>query len=115
MIKMSQETLADHLGLTFQQVQKYEKGTNRVSASRLAELSRALEVPIEFFFDGLSGAQKPLPKNRSDSQQKLMHDFLASSDGLALATAFMRLPSPKMRRHIVQLVKEFADQSGRKK
>jgi transcriptional regulator with XRE-family HTH domain len=109
MIKMTQEKLAAQLGLTFQQVQKYEKGVNRISASRLREMSHVLQVPVQFFFDGLPETKGGSGKDRHDPSQKFVHDFLASSDGLALARAFTRLESSKLRRRIVQLVKEFVD------
>jgi transcriptional regulator with XRE-family HTH domain len=113
---MSQEKLADRLGLTFQQVQKYEKGVNRISASRLREMSHALQVPIQFFFEGLPEAGSSSSKDRHETSHKFVHDFLATSDGLALAAAFTRIDNPKVRRRIVQLVKEFAGEPvGKKK
>jgi transcriptional regulator with XRE-family HTH domain len=117
MIKMSQEKLADRLGLTFQQVQKYEKGVNRISASRLREMAHALQVPIQFFFEGLPEAGgSSAAKDRHETSHKFVHDFLATSDGLALAAAFTRIDNPKVRRRIVQLVKEFAGEVvGKKK
>jgi transcriptional regulator with XRE-family HTH domain len=104
MLKMSQATLADALGLTFQQVQKYEKGANRIGASRLQHISQILQVPVPFFFDrvpGLSGATVEIAD--SDSY---VNDFLATSDGLALVKAFMRIQDPKLRRAIVGLVEQ---------
>jgi len=115
MIKMSQEKLAARLGLTFQQVQKYEKGINRVSASRLREMSQALQVPVQFFFDGLPELRGASPKGLQDPTQKFVHDFLALPDGIALAKAFTRLTNAKVRRRIVQLVKEFADEAAEDK
>ena len=112
MVKMTQEKLAAQLGLTFQQVQKYEKGVNRVSASRLREMSHVLQVPVQFFFDGLPEAKGGAARDRQEPAQKFVYDILASSDGLALAEAFTRLKSPKLRRRIVQLVKEFVDEAA---
>jgi transcriptional regulator with XRE-family HTH domain len=112
MVKMTQEKLAAQLGLTFQQVQKYEKGVNRVSASRLREMSHVLQVPVQFFFDGLPETKGGIAKDRQEPAQKFVYDFLASSDGIALARAFTRLKSPKLRRRIVQLVKEFVDEAA---
>ena len=92
MLSMSQEKLGDALGLTFQQVQKYEKGTNRIGASRLQQIAHFLQVPVSFFFEGApalssggldGGAQAPSPAYVSD--------FLATADGLALTKAFMRI------------------------
>jgi transcriptional regulator with XRE-family HTH domain len=104
MLKMSQATLADGLGLTFQHVQKYEKGTNRIGASRLQQISQILQVPVPFFFDrapGQSGATVEIAASES-----YVNDFLATSDGLALVKAYMRLPNPKLRRAIVYLVEQ---------
>ena len=107
MLSMSQEKLGDALGLTFQQVQKYEKGTNRIGASRLQQIANILQVPVSFFFEGAphtahsSGmAEAPSPAYVSD--------FLATSDGLSLTKAFMRIKSSKLRRRIVDLVEQIA-------
>ncbi len=101
---MNQEALADALGLTVQQVQKYELGTNRVSASKLYEMARVLHVPVAYFFEGLddpaSGAQDP----QVDAPPGLVSTLLASRDGLALATAFNQIPPGRIRRRIVDLV-----------
>jgi transcriptional regulator with XRE-family HTH domain len=109
MLGMSQEKLGDSLGLTFQQVQKYEKGTNRIGASRLQQISNILQVPVSFFFEGA-------PDNNSNSESgfgdapspSYVSDFLATSDGLALTRAFMRIKTPKLRRRIVELVEQIA-------
>jgi transcriptional regulator with XRE-family HTH domain len=109
MIGMSQEKLGDSLGLTFQQVQKYEKGTNRIGASRLQQISQILQVPVAFFFEGapalpgddaaaMNGAPSP----------SFVSDFLASSDGLALTKSFTRIKDAKLRRRIVELVEQIA-------
>ena len=115
MLSMSQEKLGDALDLTFQQVQKYEKGTNRIGASRLQQISHILQVPISFFFDGApsvpSGArgegfsEAPSPAYVSD--------FLATSDGLALTKAFTRIADSKLRRRIVDLVEQIASHDKR--
>jgi transcriptional regulator with XRE-family HTH domain len=104
MLKMSQSDLAEGLGLTFQQVQKYEKGTNRIGASRLQQISQILQVPVPFFFDRVPG-QLGAAVKIADSDS-YVDDFLATSDGLALAKAYMRLPNPKLRRAIVHLVEQ---------
>jgi transcriptional regulator with XRE-family HTH domain len=110
MLNMSQEKLGDALGLTFQQVQKYEKGTNRIGASRLQQISNILQVPVEFFFEGaphLPGASRS--EGFADAPSPAyVSDFLASSDGLALTKAFMRIGDPKLRRRIVDLVEQIA-------
>jgi transcriptional regulator with XRE-family HTH domain len=104
---MSQGKLADALGLTFQQVQKYEKGTNRVGASRLQQISQILQVLPEFFFEGAPGQLKADGKTPPSSY---VSEFLSTSDGLALVRAFTRLPNPKLRRSVVALVEEIAAQ-----
>ncbi len=108
MLGMSQEKLGDGLGLTFQQVQKYEKGTNRMGASRLQHISQLLQVPVPFFFEGaphLPGQPKGIGEAPSPAY---VSDFLATTDGLALTKAFMRIKDPGLRRRIVQLVEEIA-------
>jgi transcriptional regulator with XRE-family HTH domain len=105
MLDMSQTKLGDALGLTFQQVQKYEKGSNRISASRLQQMANILRVSIEFFFEDLPGKLKTDGKALSPSY---VSEFLATSDGLALAKAFMRLKESKLRRSIVNIVEEIA-------
>jgi transcriptional regulator with XRE-family HTH domain len=110
MLSMSQEKLGDALGLTFQQVQKYEKGTNRIGASRLQQISNILQVPVEFFFEGAQNvAGGPRPEGLADAPSPAyVADFLASSDGLALTKAFMRISDLKLRRRIVDLVEQIA-------
>ncbi len=108
MLDMSQEKLGRALGLTFQQVQKYEKGTNRIGASRLEQISRILQVQVSFFFEGA-----PLPVDAAAEfdpapSPAYLSDFLASTDGLALTRAFTRIKDPQMRRRIVDLVEGIA-------
>jgi transcriptional regulator with XRE-family HTH domain len=104
MLGMSQEKLGDALDLTFQQVQKYEKGTNRIGASRLQQISHILQVPVSFFFEGAPAtAGRPIGIGDAPSPA-YVSDFLASSEGLALTKAFMRIKDPKVRRRIVDLV-----------
>ena len=108
MLSMSQTNLADALGLTFQQVQKYEKGTNRISASRLQQMSNILQVPVPFFFEGaphVPGQHKGTDKVPSPAY---VSDFLATTDGLALTKAFMQIKNAKLRRIIVNLVEKIA-------
>ena len=103
MLGMSQEKLGDALDLTFQQVQKYEKGTNRIGASRLQQISLILQVPVSFFFEGA-----PTSGERAESDEPpaptYVSEFLASSEGLALTKAFMQIEDLKVRRRIVDLV-----------
>ena len=108
MLEMSQEKLGHGLGLTFQQVQKYEKGTNRISASRLQNISQILQVPVSFFFEGAPTIPgTPVGKGAAPSPTYVTN-FLASADGLALTKAFMSISKPKLRRHIVHLVQDIA-------
>jgi transcriptional regulator with XRE-family HTH domain len=111
MLGMSQEKLGDALGLTFQQVQKYEKGTNRIGASRLQQISQILQVPVAFFFEGapiISGEFEPLSGMQEAPSPAYVSDFLATSDGLSLTKAFMRIKDAKLRRRIVDLVQQIA-------
>lgn len=103
---MSQEKLGDALGLTFQQVQKYEKGTNRVGASRLQQISSALGVTPGFFFEGVPNAGGDKRANDANPMPNYVTDFLATADGLALIKSFIRISSPKVRRAIVALVEQ---------
>jgi transcriptional regulator with XRE-family HTH domain len=110
MLGMSQEKLGNNLGLTFQQVQKYEKGTNRIGASRLQQISHILQVPVSFFFEGAPTNTNTV---RVDGMNEApspayVSDFLATSDGLALTKAFMRISDSKLRRRIVDLVEQIA-------
>jgi transcriptional regulator with XRE-family HTH domain len=108
MLGMSQEKLGDALGLTFQQIQKYEKGANRIGASRLQQISLILQAPISFFFEGVptpSGAHAGFAEGNTPDYST---SLLSTSDGLALAKAFMRIENSKLRRRIVDLVEEMA-------
>jgi len=107
MLSMSQEKLGDALGLTFQQVQKYEKGTNRIGASRLQQIAHILQVPVSFFFEGAPHSAGHGGMNEAPSPAYVA-DFLATSDGLSLTKAFMRIKSSKLRRRIVDLVQQIA-------
>jgi transcriptional regulator with XRE-family HTH domain len=108
-IKMgwTQQKLGDALGVTFQQVQKYEKGTNRISASRLQQIFDILQVPPEYFFDGAPHVEGMIETKDARSVAEIS-DFVASSEGLALIKAFMGI-QPRLRRRIVDLVEEIAD------
>ena len=104
MLGISQEKLGDALGLTFQQVQKYEKGMNRVSASRLQHISQILQASVPFFFEGAPGGVDGTVESPS-----YVNEFLATSDGLALAKSFMRIENSKLRRLIVHLIEDCAE------
>src|SRR5712691_8125459 len=109
MLGMSQTTLGDRLGITFQQVQKYEKGTNRIGASRLQHVSQILQVPVSFFFEGLPhpavgtlSKVQPLPTDQFTA-------FMATQEGLTLAKSFMRIGNVQLRRRIVDLVTQIEE------
>jgi transcriptional regulator with XRE-family HTH domain len=107
MLGMSQEKLGDALDLTFQQVQKYEKGANRIGASRLQQIAHILQVPVAFFFEGAPSVPGFQPNSLSEAPSPAyVSDFLATSDGLALTKAFMRIKDSKLRRRIVDLVEQ---------
>jgi transcriptional regulator with XRE-family HTH domain len=107
MLGMSQEKLGEALGLTFQQIQKYEKGTNRVGASRIQQISEILQVPVSFLFEGgpTSNSGDGFTEGTSPTY---VSDFLATSEGLALTRAFTRIADSKLRRSIVDLVEQIA-------
>jgi transcriptional regulator with XRE-family HTH domain len=104
MLAMSQTQLADALGITYQQVQKNESGTNRIGASRLQQISHILQVPVAFFFEG--------GPNGSALSIAQIDDFVASSEGLRLIGAFMQVHNADLRRKIVMLVQEIAGDDG---
>lgn len=110
LVGMSQEKLGEALGLTFQQVQKYEKGTNRIGASRLQQIAQVLGVPVMFLFEGA-----PLDKSVVDggfaepAQSEYSFDLLSTPDGVQLAKAFMSIDDPKVRRRVVDLVATLAE------
>lgn len=109
MLGMSQEKLGEALGITFQQIQKYEKGANRVGASRLQAIGSVLNVPVSFFFEDAPG-ETPGGKGFSeDNSASYVVDFLNSSEGLQLNRAFVKIADPKVRRKIIDLVKSLSD------
>src|SRR5437588_7336159 len=112
MLGMSQEKLGEALGLTFQQVQKYEKGTNRVGASRIQQISEILQVPVSFLFEGSPSGAIGADGFGEDTSPAYVADFLATSEGLALTRAFTRITDGKLRRSIVELVEQIAAREG---
>ena len=114
MLSMSQEKLGNALDLTFQQVQKYEKGANRIGASRLQQISNILQVPVAFFFEGAPHIPgQPTGGFSEAPSPAYVSEFLATSDGLALTKAFMRIKDSKLRRRIVDLVEQIVADSER--
>ncbi|WP_068084747.1 helix-turn-helix domain-containing protein [Polycladidibacter stylochi] len=111
MLGMSQEKLGESLGITFQQIQKYEKGTNRIGASRLQHIATILKVPVAFFFEDAPGSPESVQGVSDNPQTSYVVDFLSSSDGLALNKAFVRIEDPKVRKKVVELVRSIAGDS----
>ena len=111
LVGMSQERLGEALGLTFQQVQKYEKGANRIGASRLQQIAGVLNVSPAFFFDDMSDAVQNPNAGFSDEGSSFVVDFLSTAEGLTLNKNFVRIKDAKIRRKIVELVTSLADQS----
>lgn len=107
LLNLSQEKLGEELGVTFQQVQKYERGTNRVGAGRLWHLARVLDVPVSFFYEGASDSAAQ-PGFGEGDQTPIIDDFIQSADGVALAQAFARISDPKVRRRVLELVRTLA-------
>lgn len=111
MLNMSQEKLGESLGITFQQIQKYEKGTNRIGASRLQHIATVLQVPVSFFFE--DAPTTPTDTNTGFSEDRpaaFVTNFLTSTEGLALNRAFVRIKNGQVRRRIVDLVESLADE-----
>jgi transcriptional regulator with XRE-family HTH domain len=110
LIGMSQERLGDLLGLTFQQVQKYEKGVNRIGAGRLFEVSRILNVPVDFFYEGANA----IPAGASEAESAPVMEFVSSGEGLQLSLAFMKIRDTKVRKRVLDLVKSLAEEEEQK-
>jgi transcriptional regulator with XRE-family HTH domain len=106
MMGLSQEKLGEALGLTFQQVQKYEKGTNRIGASRLHQIAQFLKVDIAYFFEGLAGERHSA--GFGEEGTSYLMDFLSTSDGLQLNRAFARIKDPRVKRRLIALVNALA-------
>jgi len=111
LIGMSQEKLGEMLGLTFQQVQKYEKGTNRISVGRMIDIARVLGVEIGFFFEGLTGTKKGAGF-AEPAQPPFVSDFMSTQEGHQLMRAFTRIKNSRARRAVVQLALNLAEEDG---
>lgn len=112
LIGMSQERLGELLGLTFQQVQKYEKGANRIGASRLFQIARILGVPVQFCFDDApteGGAGLAAPGFAEADQTPFILNFVSSSEGLELNRAFTAISDPNVRKRIIELVRSLGE------
>ncbi len=108
-LNMSQEKLAELLGVTFQQVQKYEKGVNRIAASRLFDIASALELPIARFFEGLTPARGA---GVAEEGASFVHDALATPEGMQLVSLFSSIENIKVRRRVVELVRAVAEDAA---
>ncbi|HEY8565078.1 MAG TPA: helix-turn-helix transcriptional regulator [Beijerinckiaceae bacterium] len=114
LVGMSQEKLGQAVGITFQQVQKYEKGTNRVSASRMHQIGQVLGVPVEFFYEGasaLGSGQAGFAESPGASYQA--ENLLSTSEGIQLMRAFTRIADSRVRRKIVDLAEALAEADGK--
>jgi transcriptional regulator with XRE-family HTH domain len=101
-IRMAQQVLGDHIGLTFQQVQKYEKGTNRIGASRLQQIGKTLQVPASYFFEGAPGGWEG--GEASNRTSDALVGLLGTREGQTLVNCFRRIPDPEIRRSFVALI-----------
>ena len=109
LVGMSQEKLGEALGITFQQIQKYEKGTNRIGASRLHRIASVLGVPIEFFYEGAPHANVGQAGFAEAPSQTYVSDFLSTAEGVQLVKAFLEIKDAKVRRKLVELISTLAE------
>jgi len=112
---VSQEHLADALGLTFQQVQKYERGANRVSASKLYEIAKTLQVPVSYFFDGLADPMTNDVDEVGAAAERVVTEFLNTPEGLELAEMFPKIGRGRVRRQVLDLVRAMAEDETRER
>jgi transcriptional regulator with XRE-family HTH domain len=112
LIGVSQEQLADSLALTFQQVQKYERGENRISASKLYHIAALLKTDVTYFFDGLPDPiEASSPDGRGAEADRTVQNFLQTAEGLQLAELFPRIAPSRVRRQLVDLVRVMAEEA----
>lgn len=113
LIGMSQEKLGESLGLTFQQVQKYEKGANRIGASRLYQIARVLGVPVEFFYEGVQLDEAAEAEGMAEAEPaNFDFDMLSTTEGIQLNSAFFAIRDPKIRKRVLELVKALGETEG---
>ena len=117
LLGMSQEKLGDAIGLTFQQVQKYERGANRIGSSRLYDLSRVLDVPVSFFFEEMPTAvakSSPAQRRRmAEEKAEYEPDPMAKRETLELVRAYYRIADPQVRKRLFEMAKALANASAR--
>lgn len=111
MLGMSQEKLGEHLGITFQQIQKYEKGANRIGASRLQKIAEVLNTPVSYFFDGAPGDEDKVDGLREAGPEYVV-DMLSTNEGMQLNRAFSKIQNPRIRRRLLDLVRSLAEAEG---
>jgi transcriptional regulator with XRE-family HTH domain len=109
LLGVSQERLAEQLGLTFQQVQKYERGANRVSASKLHAIGTALSAPVAYFFEGFGGGAAANSGAGEPDSSAFVHELVMTPEGMELAALFPRLKRAKVRRRILDLVRALVE------
>lgn len=110
---LSQTALAQQLGVSFQQVQKYEKGTNRVGASRLQDIASILSAPVSYFFENAPSKEaSAMPVHAEEPANAMVMEFCSSAEGLTLNRAFVKISSPKTRKRIIELVRALADEQA---
>lgn len=111
LLGMSQERLGESMGLTFQQVQKYEKGVNRIGASRLFQIAKILDVPVQFFFEEAPQFDGSAPSGMAEPESEtFILEFLNSREGLELNRAFVKISDPKVRKSVVDLVRSLSNE-----
>lgn len=112
MLGISQEKLGEHLGITFQQIQKYEKGANRIGASRLQEIARVLNTPVAFFFEDAPGTAAGAATGFAETESAdYVVDFLSSTEGLQLNRAFVKIKDAKVRKKIIEMVRALSGEA----
>ncbi len=109
LVGLSQEKMGEMLGLTFQQVQKYEKGVNRIGAGRLYQIADILSVPVSYFYEGFVGMDDKATAANDDTATKPVMEFLSSGEGLQLTLAFMKIKDGKVRKRVIDLIKSLAE------
>lgn len=109
MLGLTQSEVARTIGISFQQLQKYEKGANRISASRLQQLSHILTAPIAFFFDGITEQAQSTTRTRHSAISPELADFLSTPDGARFVKAYMQIKNPRLRRTITQLIEDLSN------
>ena len=106
---MSQESLGKSLGLTFQQIQKYEKGVNRIGASRMFELSKLLQVPVQFFYDEFASETKAAPGFAEPDMGEPLMNLLSTNEGVQLCRYFAEIRDPEVKKRVLELVRSIAE------